>query len=88
MAIKFISEEIMRLERFDDICKNEANADKWQALLALMQRPWFGRRWVVQEIALALDAQVYCGPDEIPWKDFAVAVELFVEVETATHRLS
>ncbi|KAK8051720.1 hypothetical protein PG993_003105 [Apiospora rasikravindrae] len=88
MAIKFISQEIMRLERFDDICKNKANADKWQALLALMQRPWFGRRWVVQEIALALDAQVYCGPDEIPWKDFAVAVELFVEVETATHRLS
>ncbi|KAK8080283.1 hypothetical protein PG997_008101 [Apiospora hydei] len=88
MAIKFISQEIMRLERFDDICKNKANADKWQALLALMQRPWFGRRWVVQEIALALDARVYCGPDEIPWKDFAVAVELFVEVETATHRLS
>ncbi|KAK8060052.1 hypothetical protein PG996_009982 [Apiospora saccharicola] len=88
MAIKFIKDEIMKLERFDDICKNKANADKWQALLALMQRPWFGRRWVAQEIALALEAQVYCGPDEIPWKDFAVAVELFVEVETATHRLS
>jgi hypothetical protein len=28
------------------------------------------------------------GEDRIPWKDFAVAVELFVEVETATHRLS
>lgn len=30
----------------------------------------------------------YCGSDSIPWKNFAVAVELFVEVETATHRLS
>ncbi|KAK8127873.1 heterokaryon incompatibility protein-domain-containing protein [Apiospora sp. TS-2023a] len=88
VAIKFINEEIMKLERFDDICKNKANANKWQALLALMQRPWFGRRWVVQEIALAIEAHVYCGPDQISWKDFAVAVELFVEVETATHRLS
>jgi hypothetical protein len=33
-------------------------------------------------------AMVYCGNDKISWKKFAVAVELFVEVETATHRLS
>jgi hypothetical protein len=31
---------------------------------------------------------VYCGSEKISWKKFAVAVELFVEVETATHRLS
>ncbi len=42
----------------------------------------------MQEIALAQDAMIYCGPDTISWKDFSVAVELFVEVETATHRLS
>jgi len=88
MAITFITNEIMHLERFDSICKNKANADKWQALLTLMQRPWFRRRWVVQEIALSRRAKVYCGGDKIPWKDFAVAVELFVEVESATHRLS
>src|SRR5438034_10143208 len=56
--------------------------------MILMQRDWFSRRWVIQEIALASKARVYCGPDSIPWKEFAVAVELFVEVETATHRLS
>lgn len=42
---------------------------------------------VVQEIALARSAIIYCGEDQISWKDFAIAVELFVEVETATHRL-
>jgi hypothetical protein len=88
MAIRFISEQIMHLDRFDSICKDEANTDNWQALLALMQRPWFRRRWVVQEIALARKAKIYCGQDKIPWKDFAIAVELFVEVESATHRLS
>jgi len=31
---------------------------------------------------------VYCGEDRINWSKFAIAVELFVEVETATHRLS
>lgn len=31
---------------------------------------------------------MHCGGEKISWKKFAVAVELFVEVETATHRLS
>lgn len=86
-AIQFIR-EIMKLENFDFILENKDNAPRWQSLLLLMQRPWFSRRWVVQEIALARTATIYCGTDEIPWENFAVAVELFVEVETATHRLS
>lgn len=53
-----------------------------------MQRDWFSRRWVVQEIALARKAKVYCGPDKIGWRKLAIAIELFVEVESATHRLS
>ncbi|KAF7558406.1 hypothetical protein G7046_g5753 [Stylonectria norvegica] len=87
-AIAFIRDEILQLQRFDELCDDESNAQKWQALLVLMQRPWFFRRWVVQEISLAKDAVIHCGPDQIPWNDFCVAVELFVEVETATHRLS
>jgi hypothetical protein len=86
-AIGFIH-EIMKLENFDAISEKKENASKWQSLLLLMQRPWFSRRWVVQEIALARSATIYCGNDKIPWTNFAVAVELFVEVETATHRLS
>ncbi|KXJ95160.1 heterokaryon incompatibility protein-domain-containing protein [Microdochium bolleyi] len=87
-AIRFIKEDILKLHQFDELCSNKANAEKWQSLLRLMQRPWFFRRWVVQEIALAKDAEIYCGPDRLAWKDFSVAVELFVEVESATHRLS
>jgi hypothetical protein len=87
MAFSFIH-EIMQLENFDSISEKSENAKKWQSLLLLMQRPWFSRRWVVQEIALARAATIYCGNDNIPWQQFAVAVELFVEVETATHRLS
>lgn len=86
-AIAFIH-EIMKLENFDTVSEKSENASKWQSLLLLMQRPWFSRRWVVQEVALARAATIYCGTDYIPWEHFAVAVELFVEVETATHRLS
>ncbi|KAH4807262.1 hypothetical protein HBH61_132400 [Parastagonospora nodorum] len=88
LAIKFIKEEITQLNDFDKISSDKKYSDKWRALLMLMQREWFSRRWVVQEISLAKDARIYCGPDSIRWKEFAVAVELFVEVESATHGLS
>jgi hypothetical protein len=87
-ALSFIKREVLQLQNFDDLCKSEQASAKWSALLDLMQRPWFLRRWVVQEIALARKAMIYCGEDKISWSKFAVAVELFVEVETATHRLS
>jgi Heterokaryon incompatibility protein (HET) len=88
MAIRFIREEIRGLKNFDRLCTDKQHAPKWRALLVLMQRAWFSRRWVVQEVVLAREATVYCGPDEIPWRELAIAVELFVEVETVTHRLS
>lgn len=87
-AFKFIREEISHLKEFDQLCNDQKNAHKWRAFLGLMQREWFSRRWVVQEIALAPKACVYCGPDELEWRELAIAVELFVEVETVTHRLS
>jgi hypothetical protein len=52
---------------------------------------YFTPRWVVQEIALSPtdgENMVYCGKHSVSWQDFADAVSLFVEVESATHRLS
>lgn len=88
LALGFIKNEVLQLQHFDDLCDKKADTTKWNALLELMQRPWFSRRWVVQEISLARKALIYCGTDKISWRKFAIAVELFVEVETATHRLS
>ncbi|KAH8650825.1 heterokaryon incompatibility protein-domain-containing protein [Tricladium varicosporioides] len=88
MAIEFIKNEIMQFQNFDELCERKENTNKWKALLSLMQRSWFSRRWVVQEIALSRKATIHCGADTLDWKHFAIAVELFVEVETATHRLS
>ncbi|PSN74563.1 hypothetical protein BS50DRAFT_627870 [Corynespora cassiicola Philippines] len=65
-----IKNNVLQLQQFDDLISNEEAGGNWRALLELMQRPWFSRRWKISS------------------SKFAVAVELFVEVETATHRLS
>jgi hypothetical protein len=88
LAIRFIKQQVLQLHHFDDLCQSNEFSEKWKSLLELMQREWFSRRWVVQEVALAPKAVIHCGRAKLSWTKFAVAVELFVEVETATHRLS
>lgn len=87
-AIGFIKNDVSVLKEFDKLCRDTKYTDQWKALLVLMQREWFSRRWVVQEIALAKKATVHYGPDKIGWRQLATAIGLFVEVESATHRLS
>ncbi|EKG15489.1 ankyrin and HET domain-containing protein [Macrophomina phaseolina MS6] len=43
------------------------------AVAALYERDWFRRVWVVQEVALARDAVVYCGETKIEWVAFYTA---------------
>ncbi|KAI1376500.1 heterokaryon incompatibility protein-domain-containing protein [Hypoxylon crocopeplum] len=40
---------------------------EWQAIERLIDRPWFKRLWVRQEIALAPSATVRCGNAQISW---------------------
>ena len=88
-AIDFIEKINQNIWNFDILCKKEGKAGhSWNALFKMIMRRWFSRRWIVQEIALANDAVIYCGSKTISWKKFTDAVSLFVETERVTHRLS
>lgn len=92
-AIDFIKNKVNDLGNYEEITQDEKLKDEWKALAALMDRKWFrrydvldmkritkltsNRRWVVQELALAKRATVYCGNDEMSWNDFEIAVSLF-----------
>ena len=88
VALTFIKNEVLPLRNFQELCEARDASMKWRAMLDLMSRPWFTRLYSIQELALSTVAILYCGVDHIQWLDFATAIELFVEVETATHRLS
>jgi hypothetical protein len=90
LAMDFINNKVLDLWKFDELIEDRHMTRNWAALINLMKRPWFSRRWVVQEIALSPSANntIYCGKEQVPWQDFADAVSLFVNVESATHKLS
>jgi hypothetical protein len=49
--------------------------DTWHAILDLLNRPWFDRVWIVQEIQLANSTAILkCGHESIRWERFRNAV--------------
>jgi len=49
------------------------------AFAKLLCRPWFCRRWVIQEVAYARRLSIRCGDRILSWIDFADAVDLFMD---------
>jgi hypothetical protein len=87
-ALNFIKNRVLNIKEFDTLVMDERVSLEWAALNALMKREWFSRRWVVQEIALARDAELLCGDRTINWLEFADAVSLFNQVETQSRALT
>lgn len=75
-----LMKKIRFLKNYDFVVEKETQCKEWIALTKLMDRPWFRRRWVVQEIALARSATLHCGRYIIPWPHFVEAVTLFEEM--------
>lgn len=71
------TDKLLDLDSFDPLTKDPGTTEEWAALLALMQRPWFNRRWIVQEISLTRRASLLCGTRSVSWENFSAAVALF-----------
>jgi hypothetical protein len=54
------------------------DASQPRPIISLLQRSWFKRRWIIQEVVLAKDVWVHYGAKSIPWNAFELALnELF-----------
>lgn len=43
--------------------------NRWRIFTTFLERPYWNRTWIVQEIALALDIKIQCGPDVMGWDE-------------------
>ncbi|KAF1955262.1 hypothetical protein CC80DRAFT_549467 [Byssothecium circinans] len=58
----------------------------WLGFIALINRPWFKRAWVVQEITLARAAFVICGNKSFPWTKLSKTLS-FIKATKWYHHL-
>jgi hypothetical protein len=75
LAMKFIRE--ISVTELDQLAADKNRGNAWRALATLMRRPWFTRRWIIQEVAFAKKALVCCGSDKVDWTQFSEAVTKF-----------
>ena len=66
---------------------------EWTDLAIFLQRPWFTRTWVLQEVCLAKRCVLRCGPYSWPWDALEtisenLAIEESIEVPGAVRRLN
>lgn len=70
-AIEVIK-QLQRHRRFRglEILGGPVNDEHIKAFIKLLQRPWWTRIWVVQEVSLAQKAILYCGEASFVFEDF------------------
>jgi hypothetical protein len=49
------------------------------ALERYLQRPYWRRIWIIQELALGQDITIYCGTDAITWQNLLAAVHILFQ---------
>ncbi|KAI4269041.1 MAG: hypothetical protein LQ337_007510, partial [Flavoplaca oasis] len=65
------AEQIHSADELLHLPHGQASAGSWRALEDLFNRPYFQRRWVLQELALGNAICVLCGEDSVPWSALA-----------------
>ncbi|KXX75522.1 Heterokaryon incompatibility protein 6, OR allele [Madurella mycetomatis] len=56
-----------------ELVTDSAHLAGWEALADLMDRPWWSRAWVLQEVVVGSRVKMQCGIRSFPWELFAMA---------------
>jgi hypothetical protein len=67
--------------------RSEWNHRRFHALSQIIDRNWFSRTWIVQEVALAKNITMLCGKATISWEDMMAAciIQNQLDVYTSDH---
>ncbi|KAH7393462.1 heterokaryon incompatibility protein-domain-containing protein [Cadophora sp. MPI-SDFR-AT-0126] len=63
-----------RLDDFSSVQFKDRGAI-WKGLLAISQRKYWTRVWIIQEITVARDIEVFCGKQKLSWSILATATK-------------
>lgn len=77
--MSLIASQPKDLEEAVEMLSDPAWGLGWRALTFFVQRQWFGRCWVVQEVALAREVILYCGDAVVPWDGLMLIVHALIK---------
>ena len=63
--------EADNLQDVQAVILQPSTSSKWQAVSTLLNRSWFQRVWVIQEVAMASEALIVCGRYTCDWESIS-----------------
>jgi len=66
------------MHRLNQTKSCEYPSSYWTALAHLLERPFFSRIWIIQEMAISSNAVLICGKWQTPWKNLAELICLLM----------
>jgi hypothetical protein len=63
----------------------DIGSSDWKSIRELVERPWFSRAWIIQEVVVSREAMLHCGSSSLPWTDFHIGF-LFLKLNFIFHR--
>ena len=72
----------------DKVIAGGFDAPKWSTIDNLFNRPYWQRRWVLQEVLLGRTVKVCCGSDVVGWDKFQGLEEAWDQVTRKADILS
>ena len=72
---------------YRDVGVAKLTYQNWLGFIAFMNRPYWSRAWVVQEMALARQVNAMCGGKVVPWAQLATTIE-FIRATRWYHHLT
>ncbi|RFU29625.1 hypothetical protein B7463_g6715, partial [Scytalidium lignicola] len=67
--------------------ERQGSVQAWGGLAELLNRPWFTRAWIIQEIALGQEVTVTCGNGMIKWDEMDAAADSILNSQSMQERL-
>ncbi len=53
----------------------------FRAFRTFLERPWFSRTWIIQEVAVSKDTRIQCGRWYMKWADLVSAISYLADLE-------
>ncbi|PQE25693.1 heterokaryon incompatibility -domain-containing protein [Rutstroemia sp. NJR-2017a BBW] len=73
-----VLKKILDLDDFHRMIASGEEPEDWMLVVRLMKNEWFGRRWIIQELALSANPWIRYGSEEMKWRTAADAIALFM----------
>lgn len=77
LAMQLLQEVVSAPSEIIEVMKSAIWRPNFQALVALFNRDYWKRLWVVQEVINSKSITVYCGHSALPWRIYTEASQIF-----------